>query len=112
MYTALQQAATQEAAYKTAVEELNRTVAALKSQQPTHKDLQPKGENPLAQAHSAFESLMSAEWGPAASLSSISEVNDTNDALSSCASPRAMHGLGHPFLPVTPVTPVSKCSTR
>jgi hypothetical protein len=106
MYTALQQAATQEAAYKTAVEELNRTVAALKLQQTTHKDLQPKGESPLDQAHSAFESLISAEWGPAASLSSISEANDTNDALSPSASPRAVRGQGHPFLPV------SKGSTR
>ena len=106
MYTALQQAATQEAAYKTAVEELNRTVAALKPQQPTHKDLQTKGESPLDQAHSAFESLISAEWGPAASLSSISEANDTNDALSPSASPRAVRGQGHPFLTV------SKGSTR
>ena len=101
MYTALQQAATQEAAYKTAVEELNRTVAALKPQQPTPKDLQTKGESPLDQAHTAFESLISAEWGPAASLSSISEVNDTNDALSPSASPRAVRGQGNPFLPVS-----------
>jgi hypothetical protein len=90
MYKALQQAASQEASYKTAIEELNRKVAAQRRHLPLHKEALEQEESALQQAHSAFESLISAEWGPAVSLSSISEDCDDTDA----ASPRAMSGQG------------------
>ena len=72
MYTTLQQAAAQEVAFKAAIEELNRSLAAQKENQ--HENSKSI-KTPLGQAHDALDSLLSAEWGHAP-LPSISEEDD------------------------------------
>ena len=87
MYKTLQDAATQENAYKSMMADLNSRLAMM-------EEANKKAHNnkPLAEAHAALDTILSAEWAtaPAGKLPSIAETMDEVD------SSAAVIQLGHP----------------
>ena len=87
MYKTLQDAAAQENAYKSMMADLNNRLAMMEE-----ANTKAHNNKPLAEAHAALDTILSAEWAtaPAGKLPSIAETLDEDDSSAKVIQ------LGHP----------------